>query len=111
MQAGAFPELDHMYHTPNGGKRNRIEAAKLKRQGVKPGVPDIFLPAPRYGYHGLYVELKRQTEGAVSKDQAEWLEYLAHEGYVAAVCHGWYEAATLIMRYLRGEMRREPTNA
>ena len=106
MQAGAYPELEHMYHVPNGGKRNRIEAAKLKRQGVKAGVPDIHLPAPRYGYHGLYIELKRQHEGKVSKDQAEWIEYLAHEGYVAAVCHGWYGAAQLIMRYLRGGMRR-----
>jgi len=39
-----------IFAIPNGGKRNRIEAAKLKRQGVKPGVPDIFLPAPRDGY-------------------------------------------------------------
>lgn len=100
-----YPELMRMYHVPNGGKRNKVEAAKLKRQGVKAGVPDICLPAPRYGYHGLYIELKRQHEGTVSEDQAEWIEYLAHEGYVAAVCHGWYEAAQLIMRYLRGGMR------
>lgn len=32
-----FPELRLMYHIPNGGKRNRFEAANLKRQGVKAG--------------------------------------------------------------------------
>ena len=109
-QAAAYPELERMYHIPNGGKRNKVVAAKLKRQGVKRGVPDIHLPAPRYGYHGLYIELKRQSEGEVSADQADWIEYLAREGYVAAVCHGWYEAAQLIMRYLRGGMRRGARN-
>lgn len=32
---GKRPELDLLYHIPNGGSRNRLEAANLKRQGVK----------------------------------------------------------------------------
>ena len=38
-----FPELDLLYHVPNGGSRNQLEAANLKRQGVKAGVPDLVL--------------------------------------------------------------------
>lgn len=34
---GRFPEIDLLYHVPNGGSRNRLEAANLKRQGVKAG--------------------------------------------------------------------------
>lgn len=56
--AGTMPELKLLYHIPNGGSRNKAEAANLKRQGVKAGVPDLFLPVPRGGYHGLYIELK-----------------------------------------------------
>ena len=51
-----MPELQYMYHVPNGGKRDKATAAVLKRQGVKAGVPDIMLPAARAGYHGLYIE-------------------------------------------------------
>jgi hypothetical protein len=31
------------WHTPNGGFRNRIEAARFKAMGVVPGVPDVLL--------------------------------------------------------------------
>ena len=51
-----YPCLWLMYHVPNGEKRDKATAAKLKRMGVKPGVCDIVLPAARGGYHGLYVE-------------------------------------------------------
>lgn len=36
-----FPELDLLHHIPNGGSRNQLEAANLKRQGVKAGVLKI----------------------------------------------------------------------
>ena len=31
------------WHTPNGGKRTKREAGKLKAMGVLPGVPDLIL--------------------------------------------------------------------
>lgn len=92
-----MPELQYMYHVPNGGKRDKATAAVLKRQGVKAGVPDIMLPAARAGYHGLYIELKA-GENTTTKKQKEWLEYLRQQGYYTAVCYGWQPAAqTLIM--------------
>ena len=75
-----MPELQYMYHVPNGGKRDKATAAVLKRQGVKAGVPDIMLPAARAGYHGLYIELKA-GENTTTKKQKEWLEYLRQQGY------------------------------
>lgn len=41
-RTGLMPELQYMYHVPNGGKRDKATAAVLKRQGVKAGVPDIM---------------------------------------------------------------------
>ena len=94
-----MPELQYMYHVPNGGKRDKATAAVLKRQGVKAGVPDIMLPAARAGYHGLYIELKA-GENTTTKKQKEWLEYLRQQGYYTAVCYGWQPAAQLIEQYL-----------
>ena len=57
IQAAKYPVLELMYHTPNGGKRDITTAKKLKRRGVKPGVPDVCLPVARGNYHGLYIEM------------------------------------------------------
>ena len=34
-RTGLMPELQYMYHVPNGGKRDKATAAVLKRQGVR----------------------------------------------------------------------------
>lgn len=98
---GKWPELRYMHHIPNGGSRNAIEAARLKAQGVKAGIPDIFLPCARGGFHGLYIELKRQKGGRVSPEQKEILAALEQAGYKAAVCRGWEEAKNTIMEYMQ----------
>ena len=103
-ERGKWPELETMYHIPNGGSRNKAEAARLKAQGVRAGVPDICLPAARGCYHGLYIELKRRNGGRVSEAQREWIEYLENAGYCARVCHGWDEARETIEKYLAAEM-------
>lgn len=99
-QANSTPELRLLYHVPNGGSRHKAEAARLKAAGVKSGVPDICLPVPRAGYHGLYIELKRQKGGRISPEQTEWIAALIKQGYCAAVCRGWEAAREEILRYL-----------
>lgn len=94
-----YPELDLIYHIPNGGSRNRMEAANLKRQGVKAGVPDLNLPVPMNGFHGLFIEMKF-GKNKTTKKQAEWLEQLQKQGYKTAVCYGAYEAIDTIKQYL-----------
>ena len=90
-----------MYHVPNGGSRNKIEAARLRAQGVKSGVPDLCLPVARGGNHGLYIELKRQRDGRISEEQVRWIDGLLEQGYAAAICKGWQEAASVIIDYLQ----------
>lgn len=91
-----------VYHVPNGGKRNRLEAANLKRQGVKPGVPDLCIPEARGGYHGLYIEMK-VDKNKTTQNQDEWLELLAKNGYKTAVCYGSAEAIAVIDKYFNFE--------
>lgn len=100
LMARKWPELRLLHHIPNGGSRNAIEAARLKAQGVKPGVPDIFLPCAKKGFYGLYIELKRQKGGRVSEEQKSMIDALRDEGYKVAVCKGWEEAKNVITEYM-----------
>nr|DAW85591.1 MAG TPA: Nuclease [Bacteriophage sp.] len=99
-QTGKYPELKLLHHIPNGGKRDKLTATNLKRQGVKAGVPDICLPVARGGYFGLYIELKVGSNKP-TKLQNEWLCNLNKQGYLAVVCYGWREAAEMIETYLK----------
>lgn len=98
--SGKHPELNLLFHIPNGGSRNEIEAHNLRLQGVRPGVPDICLPVPRLPYHGLFIELKRRQGGRTSEEQRAWIYCLNKNGYRAVVCKGWDETRAEIERYL-----------
>jgi hypothetical protein len=90
-----------LFHAiPNGGSRNPIEARHLKEQGVKAGIPDIFLPCARGGWHGLYIEMKRRKGGRVSIEQKKMILALRNEGYCVEVCQGWEEARDIITAYM-----------
>lgn len=102
LQRGKYPKLDDMFHIANGGYRDPREAANLKRQGVKAGVPDICLPVARGGYHGLYIELK-YGKNKPTLEQQVWLGRLLRNGYEAKVCYGWEQAKNEIIKYLNLE--------
>lgn len=90
-----------IFAIPNGGSRDRREAANLKMQGVKAGVPDLFIPVARGKYHGLFIEMK-YGKNKTTALQDEWLELLNKNGYCAAVCHGFDKAKTVIDWYMGG---------
>ncbi len=94
-----YPDLDLLYHIPNGGSRNKIEAANLRRQGVRSGVPDLCLPVARGDYHGLYIELK-YGKNKTTENQKEWLHKLANQGYAVKVCYGCDEAIQALEYYI-----------
>jgi hypothetical protein len=83
-------------HPPNGGMRNKVVAAKLKRQGVKAGVPDVLIftapPNGPEGCRGVAVELKRAKGGRCTDAQLMWQQMLLAQGWSVAVCHGHQEA-------------------
>lgn len=77
-----YPDL-LWWHTPNGGSRNKIEAVKLKRLGVTPGVPDIFIPSSN---HGFFCELKA-GKNKPTQTQTEMMQKLNDLGYYCCVCY------------------------
>ena len=72
---------------------------KMKREGLTPGVPDLFFPIPNQKYHGLFIEMKTKN-GKLSDNQKTWVEILNKQGYLAIVCYSSSEAIKEIESYL-----------
>lgn len=109
-----YPDLRWLFHIPNGGSRHKAEAGKLKAMGVRPGVPDLFLPIKRWKYSGLWIELKRPTTvgkaaGVASGVQVEWLNELEKQGFRVKICFGWESARDQLMEYLNYESQTIPS--
>jgi hypothetical protein len=105
IEARRDPRLELLHAIPNGMAVSSIaEASRAKRAGRKAGVPDLCLPVPSNGYHGLYIELKRTggTPCDVRPEQSRWLAALNGHGYRAVVAYGWEEAVGEIQNYLKG---------
>ena len=106
MMRTQYPALTLYHHIPNGGLRDKRTAARLIWQGVHSGVPDVFIPAARGGYHGIYIELKTGANKPTPK-QNEFMSGAMAGGYYCAVCYGWPCAAAVIEDYLSMPALRE----
>ena len=82
------------FAVPNGGSRNVIEAVKLKRMGVTPGVSDLLL---FHDNKSFALELKTE-KGKVSEHQDEFLAAWRDTGdsFFAAVAHGFDNAVEIL---------------
>ena len=85
---------------PNGGKRDPKEAARLKREGVLAGIPDVMVAEPVGGYHGLFIEMKRAEGGSTSPKQKQRIAELQQRGYYCVVCHGVEEGYAAFLSYM-----------
>lgn len=107
------PIANYLCHIPNGGSRHVLEAKKLKRMGVMAGMPDLFLfcsghkkTASWYGEItkfpriGLFIEMKRKTNGTLTANQRTMHAKLENCGYKVALCRGFDEAKQAICEYL-----------
>lgn len=103
--ASGIPELKWMHAIPNGGERNAIVASRMKAEGVRTGVWDVFLPLPRREFHGLYIEMKRSTrrnhkDGGLSPEQVTFGIWASSHGYYMVVAYTWQEAAEALRQYV-----------
>lgn len=118
---GISNDTGKMFAIPNGGLRNKATASNLKAEGVRKGVPDIFLPVPvivdRDSHQqlyamfkntklignslaGLFIEMKKSKLGRVSDEQKFRMEQLQKDGYAVIECRSWREARDAISVYL-----------
>ena len=112
-----LPALALAHAIPNGGARDKITAGKLKAEGVKPGVPDVFIPVAARAWsgavdddpfmcHGLYIELKRpdrrnHARGGRTDEQVSFMAQVERGGYAVAVAYSWKDAANAVVDYFK----------
>lgn len=92
---------EYMLAVPNAGKRTKRERGNLLSEGLKKGVPDIFVEKAKGSYHGLRIELKKSlgSTNDVTPGQWGWLEKYEQEGFQACVAIGYRECIVLICQY------------
>lgn len=84
------------FHVPNEGNRRPSYAARMKKIGLRPGVPDyVVLSFPTRFEAAMsvpvFLELKSKR-GVLSRHQKQWLEWLTENEYTAKCCYGADEA-------------------
>lgn len=91
----ALPEGTLWWHTPNGGKRSKGVAGKLKAMGVKPGVPDVLIL-----HAGLLycIELK-QPGNSPSPQQRDFHAALKSQGVPIAVAQSLAEVEEAVAAF------------
>ena len=94
-------------HVPNGGQRDKRTAVALKRQGVKPGVPDVMIFEPwegettKYGwtnveqYTGCAIELK-YGKNKPTFNQMEWLDQLSKNGWYTNIAYSMADVIAIL---------------
>ena len=88
-----------LFAVPNGGRRDKVSGAKLKAEGVLPGVSDLILLLPRGRHHGLLIEMKTER-GKQSQAQRDWQRDMVHRGYKYMVIRSIDEFIDRVTDYL-----------
>jgi VRR-NUC domain len=101
MHAGRYPELRLLFAVPNGmPAKSAIAVRKMKAEGLRNGVPDVWLPVRRNSCSGLVLELKVPPND-LAEDQDWWARELRlHGWWVVAPCWGCDHAVAAIVQYL-----------
>ncbi len=95
-----------MYSIPNGGGRKAFEVVRLKRQGLKNGIPDLCIAKPFRSPQGLiqfgalYLELKA-PKGRLSDSQKLIIPKLQEAGNRVEIVNSLDQAMKIIDEYLK----------
>lgn len=97
-----FPKLPDklIFAVPNGGSRHKIEAANMKRQGIKAGVADVILLIPKNGFASLCLEFKTDS-GRQSDEQKEFQRQAESCGSKYVIVRSVAEAIQATKEYLK----------
>ena len=95
-----YPYLWMLHSSLNGVKMTKAQAGRAIAQGMLSGVPDLFLPVPKNGYHGLFIEMKYGSN-KVTENQEKFLQNAANVGYAVSVCYSAQEAIKRIEDYYK----------
>lgn len=98
---------DLFFKTNNEGKRTGQQAHYLKQMGLRVGVSDLFICYPSNGFHGLFLEVKRNKKYTPSDRltttwlaQEKFINTVKNVGFQAHICYGWVDGKKIIEAYL-----------
>lgn len=99
--ASQYPKLrGRLFAVPNGGRRDNPTGAKLKAEGVIPGVADLILLKRNHRYGALLIEMKTPW-GTQSSSQKEWQAGVCSEDeYKYVVCRSVDDFIREVKEYL-----------
>jgi hypothetical protein len=83
-----------LFHVPNGGSRNKVEAVRLRAQGVVKGITDLIGLGDK-GFFALELKIKG---GIVSDDQKLIHQLWTSLGYRVYVAWSYEEALSIIKK-------------
>jgi hypothetical protein len=72
----------------------------LQKEGMRKGALDLILAIPAGKFHGMFLEMKKETGGVVSEEQQNFVGMLQDHGYSAGVHRGGDAAIAAITAYL-----------
>ena len=91
--------LKTIYHIANERKSSPQAGARMKRKGVRRGIPDVCVPIATKEYSGLYLEFKVKPN-KLTKEQKEMCFRLIGQGCSVKVVWSASEAIKILEEYL-----------
>lgn len=111
----AYPKWAQLlFAVPNGGRRDAVTGARLKAEGVVPGVSDLLLLVPAHRiehdvvialWHGFCIEMKT-LKGRQTENQKAWQRKVEAEGYRYEVVRTVDEFMAAIDFYMEGRLKK-----
>ena len=91
------------FHVANERKTTKRAGVRLKRKGVKAGVPDVLIFEPKGKFNGLAIELKIKPN-SMTLDQKHWFKRLQMKGWYCKCCYNIDEVIDIVESYLHKEV-------
>ncbi len=109
LSVGKYPELAYMFAIPNGFFGSAEQKAKMKAEGLRTGVCDVFLPFAINHAHGCFIEMKiekyhNHKDGGCKPEQIDFINWVTSAGYYCKVCYNWEEARDTLVAYMEGKL-------
>ncbi len=97
---------DYLIKIVNEGKRSGREGNRLKEIGMRPGIPDYFLPFANQKYYGLWIEMKTldEKEREKNKNQDMWIKKLLQINHYATYAYGCHDAIKITLDYMENNL-------
>lgn len=94
--------LSERSKSPQARLTGAIRMNVLKAEGLKTGVPDVFVAWPQGNMPvtcGLFLEFKKAKGGVVGPDQEAWRAKLINSNYAVRTVYNWKEGLNAVAQY------------